>query len=81
MSLWNTPADPKVFDKLLGKFKNDTSITPEELERRINEAMKNCDHNEMQRFGPSYTTRADGTQREFDESICMKCGYSPKTPH
>ena len=77
MSLWNTPADPKVLDKLLGEFKLDASITPEKLERSFKEKQEKCKH-DLQRFGPSYTARDDGSQKEFDESICLKCGYQPE---
>jgi len=74
MSLWNTPIDPK--DSPLKDVKLDLSITPDMLEARLKEARAKCEH-DLQRFGPNYTARRDGSYKCFDESICMKCGYQP----
>lgn len=74
MSLWNTPIDPN--NSPLKDIEIDKSITPEMLEARLKEAQAKCEH-DMQRFGPSYTARQDGSYKRFDESICLKCGYHP----
>ena len=69
-SLWTAQYKPNV----LGDLELDLTkiVSVEEFKRR----QESCKH-EMQRFGPPYTARYDGTYNKFDASICLKCGYSP----
>ena len=41
---------------------------------------KTCPHNNVQRWGPSYTMRFDGSYRKFDSYLCKDCGFSSDEP-
>ena len=77
MSLWLSPLYPS--DAKDNPFRDIKlkPMSPEELEARIKKAQKDCEH-KLQRFGSSYVGIRNGGYANFDESICMKCGYDPK---
>ncbi|MBT4174088.1 hypothetical protein HOC80_05545 [archaeon] len=54
-----------------------------DIERVVQEIklqQNNCPHQNVQRWGPSYTTRLDGSQNRFNAYICNDCGLSSTRP-
>ncbi len=43
---------------------------------KIRQEQEKCKHSNVQRWGPSYIPRIDGSHRKYDSSICLDCGKS-----
>ncbi len=58
-------------------------LSRSDLEKAFQEIklkQESCKHSNVQRWGPSYTMRADGSFRKFDSYNCRDCGLSSADP-
>jgi len=75
-TLWNTAvSDEDPFSEL--------RVTEADLEaaiRNLQEKMKHCPHDNVQRWGPSYTLNLAGGWVKYDSYVCKDCAYSSEEP-
>tara|TARA_Y100000310_G_scaffold300749_1_gene336674 strand:+ start:2131 stop:2382 length:252 start_codon:yes stop_codon:yes gene_type:complete len=57
-----------------------TNVDLENLAQKMLEQQQTCPHLNIQRWGPSYTARPDGSDHKTDGYICNDCGLSSERP-
>lgn len=77
-TLWNPPPHDQ-WDKILGLEHIDLGKL-EQFIKDIALKQKECEHEKVYRFGPSYTRRRDGSYNAHEEYICTSCGTESQEP-
>lgn len=76
--LWNPPPLDERTDPFEGIDMDESKV--QEAFQEIMERQKNCSHDDVQRWGPSYVPKHDGSYRKIDGYHCKDCGLSSDEP-